>query len=94
MIVVMKPNFTQEQMHAAIRVMEAGGVKVMVSKGSEVTILGAEGNAARLSECPPRCLSSAKYPHLRRQSPLRNCHTRLHSRHEGPVFPPHAHSAA
>ncbi len=46
MIVVMKPKFTKDQMEAAIRVMEAGGVKVMVSQGSETTILGAEGNAA------------------------------------------------
>ena len=46
MIVVMKPGFTPEQMQAAVRVMEAGGVKVMVSRGSETTILGAEGNAA------------------------------------------------
>ena len=48
MIVVMKPNFTPEQMQAAIHVMEDGGVKVMVSRGSETTILGAEGNAARI----------------------------------------------
>ena len=46
MIVVMKPNYTAEQMQAAIHVMEDGGVKVMISKGSETTILGAEGNAA------------------------------------------------
>lgn len=46
MIVVMKPGFLPEQLETAIRTMEAGGVKVMVSKGSETTILGAEGNAA------------------------------------------------
>ena len=44
-------------MAAAVRVMEEGGVKVMVSKGSETTILGAEGSAAgidrnRLSSLP------------------------------------------
>ncbi len=48
MIVVMKSGATQAQMDAAIRVMEEGGVRVMVSRGSEVTILGAEGNAARI----------------------------------------------
>ncbi len=57
MIAVLKHNCTPEQMQAAIRVMEDGGVKVMVSRGSEVTILGAEGNAAgidqnRLSQLP------------------------------------------
>ena len=45
MVVIMKRGFTPEQMEEAVRVMEAGGVKVMVSKGAETTILGAEGNA-------------------------------------------------
>ena len=45
MVVIMKPGFTPEQLEAAIRTMEAGGVKVMVSRGSETTILGAEGSA-------------------------------------------------
>ena len=54
MVVIMKPEFTAEQLQTTIRAMEAGGVKVMVSKGSEVTILGAEGDASRLdrSTCP------------------------------------------
>ena len=45
MVVIMKRGFTPEQMEEAVKVMEAGGVKVMVSKGAETTILGAEGNA-------------------------------------------------
>ena len=45
MVVIMKPGFSKEQLESAIRTMEEGGVKVMVSKGSETTILGAEGNA-------------------------------------------------
>jgi 3-deoxy-7-phosphoheptulonate synthase len=45
MVVVMKPGFTPEQLEAVKRQMEAGGVRVMVSTGSETTILGAEGNA-------------------------------------------------
>ena len=48
MVVIMRPNFTQQQLEAAIRAMEEAGVKVMVSKGSETTILGAEGNAGRI----------------------------------------------
>ena len=48
MVVIMRPNFTQQQLEAAIRAMEEAGVKVMISKGSETTILGAEGNAARI----------------------------------------------
>ena len=48
MIVVMKNGCTQQQMNAAIRIMEEGGVKVMVSRGSENTVLGAEGNAANI----------------------------------------------
>ena len=50
MVVILKPNFTAEQMEEAIRAMEAGGVKVMVSKGAETTILGAEGDTSRLDE--------------------------------------------
>ena len=48
MVVIMRPNFTQQQLEAAIRAMEEAGVKVMISRGSETTILGAEGNAARI----------------------------------------------
>lgn len=50
MVVILKQNFTLEQMEEAVRSMEAGGVKVMVSRGSETTILGAEGDASRLDE--------------------------------------------
>lgn len=50
MVVILKQNFTAEQMEEAIRAMEAGGVRVMVSKGSETTILGAEGDAGKLDE--------------------------------------------
>ena len=50
MVVIMKPDFTPEQLQQAIRTMEEGGVKVMVSKGSETTILGAEGNAAGINQ--------------------------------------------
>ncbi len=50
MVVIMKQDFTPRQLEDAIRAMEAGGVKVMVSKGAETTILGAEGNAANLNQ--------------------------------------------
>jgi len=50
MVIIMKPNFTQGQLETAIRAMEAAGVKVMISKGSETTILGAEGNASRIDK--------------------------------------------
>lgn len=50
MVLIMKPQFSQDELREAISAMEAGGVKVMVSKGSETTILGAEGNAANLDE--------------------------------------------
>ena len=45
MVVIMKPQASEGQLREAIREMEAAGVKVMVSRGSETTILGAEGNA-------------------------------------------------
>jgi 3-deoxy-7-phosphoheptulonate synthase len=50
MVVVLKNNCTADQMQEAVQAMERGGVKVMVSKGAETTILGAEGNAANLDE--------------------------------------------
>ena len=50
MVVILKPDFTAEQLEEAIRSMEAGGVNVMLSKGSETTILGAEGDTSRLDE--------------------------------------------
>ena len=50
MVVIMRQNFTPEQLETAIHAMEAGGVRVMVSKGSETTILGAEGDAGALHE--------------------------------------------
>ena len=50
MVVVMKPGFSPKQLEDAIRAMEAGGVKVMVSQGAETTILGAEGDSAGLNQ--------------------------------------------
>ena len=48
MVVIMKPGFSQEELQGAIQAMEAGGAKVMVSQGSETTILGAEGDPSRI----------------------------------------------
>ena len=50
MVVIMKHGFTPEQLDQAVRAMEAGGVRVMVSKGNETTILGAEGDAGGLNQ--------------------------------------------
>ena len=50
MVVIMKSTHTQQELEGAIRAMEAGGVKVMVSKGVETTILGAEGDAKGLDQ--------------------------------------------
>ncbi len=50
MVVIMKPQFTLEQLEQVRRAMEDGGVKVMVSKGSETTILGAEGDSSGLDQ--------------------------------------------
>ena len=50
MVVIMKPGYTGRELEHAIAAMEAGGVKVMVSTGTETTILGAEGDASGLDE--------------------------------------------
>lgn len=48
MVVIMKQGFTREELDRAIREMKDGGVNVMISQGSETTILGAEGNAQNI----------------------------------------------
>ena len=48
MVVILKHGYTERQFEEAIKAMVAGGVRVMVSKGLDTTILGAEGNSARL----------------------------------------------
>ncbi len=48
MIVVMKPGHSPKELEHVIRVMEEGGVNVMISRGTETTILGAEGDASRV----------------------------------------------
>ncbi len=50
MIVVLKQSCNENQMLEAIKAMEAGGVKVMISKGVDTTILGAEGNASKIDD--------------------------------------------
>ena len=50
MVVILKREHTQQQLEQAVRAMEAGGVKVMISKGAETTILGAEGNAEGIDQ--------------------------------------------
>ncbi|MFI3312409.1 MAG: 3-deoxy-7-phosphoheptulonate synthase [Eubacteriales bacterium] len=50
MIAVMKSSATEAQIQAAVALMKAGGVGVMVSRGSDTTILGAEGNAAGIDQ--------------------------------------------
>ncbi|MEA4954888.1 MAG: 3-deoxy-7-phosphoheptulonate synthase [Pseudoflavonifractor sp.] len=48
MVVIMKQGFTQAELDTAIQEMRNGGVNVMISRGSETTILGAEGNAQNI----------------------------------------------
>lgn len=48
MIVILKQGYTQSQLEEAVKAMEKGGVKVMVSKGIDTTVLGAEGNASHI----------------------------------------------
>ena len=62
MVVIMKPDFTAQQLQEAIAAMKAGGVNVMVSKGSETTILGAEGNAANIDQEMLEQLPGAQEP--------------------------------
>ncbi|MCI8474681.1 MAG: 3-deoxy-7-phosphoheptulonate synthase [Oscillospiraceae bacterium] len=48
MVVIMRPGHTREELDRAIQEMERGGVNVMISRGTETTILGAEGNAGNI----------------------------------------------
>ena len=46
MIVVLKQNFTEQEMHEAIKVMEAGGVPDMIPKDIDTTTPGTKGNTS------------------------------------------------
>ncbi len=48
MVVIMRPGFSKAQLEHAIQEMERCGVNVMISRGSETTILGAEGNSQNI----------------------------------------------
>ena len=47
MVVIMKREFTPEQLEAAVHTMEEGGVNVTVSTGATHSIMGAEAPVAR-----------------------------------------------
>ena len=48
MVIILKRGCEESQLEAVQKEMESHGVNVMVSRGSETTILGAEGNASKL----------------------------------------------
>lgn len=48
MVIILKRGCEESQLEAVKKEMESHGVNVMVSRGSETTILGAEGNASKL----------------------------------------------
>ena len=48
MVIILKHGYEESQLEAVKNEMESHGVNVMVSRGSETTILGAEGNASKL----------------------------------------------
>ena len=49
MIIVMKPNATEAQVQGVIHTVEERGLKVHLSKGDQVTIIGVVGDKTRLS---------------------------------------------
>lgn len=48
MVIILKHGYEESQLEAVKKEMESHGVNVMVSRGTETTILGAEGNASKL----------------------------------------------
>lgn len=48
MVIILKHGYEESQLEAVKKEMESHGVNVMVSRGAETTILGAEGNASKL----------------------------------------------
>ena len=77
MVVIMKREFTPEQLEAAVHTMEEGGVKVMVSKGAETTILGAEGNAEHIDQEKLSLLPGVERV-MRVQEPYKNANRKFH----------------
>ena len=49
MIIVMKPQATEQSIHAVTKYIEENGLQVHLSKGEEVTIIGLVGDKSRLS---------------------------------------------
>ena len=77
MVVIMKREFTPEQLEAAVHTMEEGGVKVMVSKGAETTILGAEGNAEHIDQEKLSLLPGVERV-MRVQEPYKKANRKFH----------------
>ena len=50
MIVVMRPDATEENIQTVIKTIEYCGLKVHLSQGSEVTIIGVIGDKSKLSK--------------------------------------------
>lgn len=48
MVIIMKQRHTRQELDRAIHTMEEAGVSVMISRGSETTILGAEGDSRNI----------------------------------------------
>ena len=51
MIIVMKPNASDEAVNKVLSIVESNGLKTHLSKGEEVTIIGAVGDKTKLDTC-------------------------------------------
>lgn len=49
MIIVMKPNATEKNIHSVIEYIENSGLQTHLSKGTEVTIIGVIGNKSKIA---------------------------------------------
>ncbi len=77
MVVIMKQGFTQQELDLAIAEMKRGGVNVMVSRGSETTILGAEGNAQNIDIKKMEALSGVERV-MRVSEPYKKANRKYH----------------
>lgn len=60
MIIVMKPNAPDEAVNKVLSIVEKCGLKTHLSKGEEVTIIGAVGDKTKLDTCSIQAISAVE----------------------------------
>ena len=60
MIIVMKPNASEKSVQKVLSIVEQSGLKTHLSKGDEVTIIGAVGDKTKLDTCSIQAINDVE----------------------------------